>query len=70
MTPEDIVNMLLSLERRLATLADQAHETREQAQHTFDRINRLRRDVELVKQSLTASLDTINYLPVRPENRR
>jgi hypothetical protein len=67
MTPDEMVTLLLSFERRLATIADQAHETREQAQHTFDRINRLRRDLELLKMNLTASLDTINYLPLRPE---
>jgi hypothetical protein len=66
MTPEDIVNMLMSLERRLATISDEAHETREQAQHTLDRINRLRLDVGLLKQNLTASLDTINFQAEAP----
>jgi hypothetical protein len=70
MTPEEIVTLLMSFERRLATVADQAHETREQAQHTFDRINRLRRDLELLRQSLTSSVDTINYPPARPSNLR
>jgi uncharacterized protein YoxC len=64
MTPEEMVHLLTSFERRLATIADQAQETREQAQHTLDRVNRLRRDLELVKERLTSSVDTVNYLPV------
>jgi regulator of replication initiation timing len=70
MTPDEMVNLLMSFERRLATLADQAHETREQAQHTLDRINRLRRDLELVKDRLTSSIDTINYVPLSPDTLR
>jgi hypothetical protein len=70
MSPEEMVTLLLSFERRLGTIADQAHETREQAQHTLDRINRLRRDLELLKQSLTASIETVNYPSHRPEGRR
>jgi hypothetical protein len=70
MTLEEMVTLLLSFERRLATIADQAHETREQAQHTLDRINRLRRDLDLLKQNLTATLDTINYHPLRSDGLR
>jgi hypothetical protein len=63
MTPDEVVNLLLSFERRLGTIADQAHETREQAQHTLDRINRLRRDLELLRQHITGSMDTVAYIP-------
>jgi hypothetical protein len=44
MTAGEMMSILLSYERRLASVADQAHETREQARHTLDRVNRLRRE--------------------------
>jgi uncharacterized protein YoxC len=70
MTPDEMINLLSSFEKRLATIADQAHETREQAQHTLDRLNRLRRDLELVKERLTSSVDTVNYIPVSADTPR
>jgi hypothetical protein len=63
MTPEEMMSILLSYERRLASIADCAHETREQAQHTLDRVNRLRRDLELFRQHLAAATDTVNFAP-------
>jgi hypothetical protein len=63
MTPEEMMSILLSYERRLASIADCAHETREQAQHTLDRVNRLRRDLELFRQHLAAATDTVNFIP-------
>jgi uncharacterized coiled-coil DUF342 family protein len=70
MIPEEIVSLLFSFEKRLATIADQAQETREQAQHTLDRINRLRHDLDLFKQRLLSSVDTINYVPVPANHSR
>jgi hypothetical protein len=63
MTPNEMMTLLLSFEKRLATIADQAHETREQAQHTLDRINRLRRDLDLLKQTLVAAMETVQFEP-------
>ena len=66
MTVDDLFTQFLSFERRLATIADLALETREQAQHTLDRINRLRRDLERFKQTLTCDDDTAGYQPPPP----
>jgi hypothetical protein len=55
----------MSYERRLASVADQAHETREQAQHTLDRVNLLRRDLELFRQHLAASRETVEVVSDR-----
>jgi hypothetical protein len=63
MTPNEILNLLLSFEKRLERIAEQAHETCEQAQHTLDRINRLRRDVDLLKDSLVAAMETVQSEP-------
>lgn len=52
----EILHKLASFSKRLATLADQAHETREQAQHTLDRIYLLREDVEQVRRRLAADM--------------
>jgi hypothetical protein len=52
MKSDEIVQMLTSFSKRLATLADQAHETREQAQHTLDRIYLLREDVEQMRRRI------------------
>jgi hypothetical protein len=57
MTAEELMTILLSYERRLASIADQAHETREQAKHTLDRVNLLRRDLELFRQHVAATRD-------------
>jgi regulator of replication initiation timing len=58
MSSEDVLNLLANFERRLATIADQAAETREQAQHTLERINRLRQDLAQFKDRLLATADT------------
>jgi hypothetical protein len=55
MTAEELMSVLLSFERRLASVVDQAHETREQAQHTLDRVNLIRRDLELLRKNLAPS---------------
>jgi len=36
----------------------------------YDRINRLRRVLELVKERLASSVDTVNYVPVSADNPR
>ena len=42
---------------------DQVRETREQAQHTMDRLDRLRHDLERVRKEITAAADTSDSLP-------
>ncbi len=69
MTQEEIIRLLASFEKRLATIADQARETREQAQHTLDRINRLRQDLEQVKSQLVSLADTSDQIPTPPPRR-
>jgi hypothetical protein len=66
MTTADFISLLASLEKRLSTIADQAAETREQAQHTLDRLDRLRHDLERVKAGLIATADTGTHAPLRP----
>jgi Mg2+ and Co2+ transporter CorA len=56
MKNSEIAQMLTSFSKRLATLADQAHETREQAQHTLDRIYLLREDVEQMRRRFLSDL--------------
>jgi hypothetical protein len=63
MMSSDMLALLASFGKRLERIADQAHETREQAQHTLDRINRLRRDLDLLKDSLMAATDTVQSEP-------
>jgi hypothetical protein len=63
----DFINLLATLEKRLSTIADQAAETREQAQHTLDRLHRLRQDIEAVKAKLISISDTGSHTPLRPQ---
>jgi hypothetical protein len=58
MTTDEVLELLLRLERKLGTIADQAREAMEQARHTLDRANLLRRDVERAKEGLLAAADT------------
>jgi hypothetical protein len=55
---------------RLATIADQPHETREQDQHTLDRVNRLRRDLELFRKHLASTPGPSTSTLARPCRRR
>jgi ABC-type transporter Mla subunit MlaD len=64
MNTEEIVRLLTRLDRRLATVADQARETREQAQHTLDRLERLRQDLDRIRLTVAASADTSDQLPI------
>jgi hypothetical protein len=65
MVNEEIVTLLSGFSKRLATLADMAHETREQAQHLLERINLLRREVEILRNHLVADSDTAEHRAVR-----
>ena len=58
MTAQEVVLLLGGIERRLATIADQLQWTREQAQRGLDRINRLRQDLDRVKDQVFAVADT------------
>jgi hypothetical protein len=68
MTVNDVLNLLASFEKRLATICDQARETREQAQHTLDRVNKLFQDVENLKTKILATADTQDHPPLSPND--
>lgn len=65
MTTKEILALLANFEKRLSTIADQATETREQAQHTLDRINKLRQEVEQVKARIVSTADTGEHVPLK-----
>ena len=52
METHEILQLLMSFNKRLATIADQAHETREQAQHTLDRIYLLSDHIEQLRHRI------------------
>jgi hypothetical protein len=52
MDTHEILQLLTSFSKRLATLADQAHETREQAQHTLDRVYLLCEHIEELRRRI------------------
>jgi hypothetical protein len=58
MTDEEVLALLESFEKRLATIADQAQETCQQAQHTLQRINRLREDLGRLRLDFLSTTDT------------
>jgi chromosome segregation ATPase len=64
MKTDEMLKLLARLDRRLGTIADQAHETREQAQHTLDRLERLRHDIDRIRREIAASADTSDSLPI------
>ena len=57
MDTSEVLQKLTSFNKRLANLADQVHETREQAQHTLDRIYLLRDDIEQLRRRLLAETE-------------
>ena len=61
---DEIMKLLMKVDRRLATITDQARETREQAQHTLDRLERLRQDLDRIRQTVVASVDTSDSIPI------
>jgi hypothetical protein len=67
MNPEDMLQRLTRFGRRLTTIADQIHETREQAQHALDRVYLLCDDIEQLRRELTASIEAERYL-ARPRS--
>ena len=64
MESNEILHKLTSFNKRLATLADQVHEMREQAQHTLDRLYLLREDIEDVRRRLAADMDEATRTPL------
>src|SRR5262249_32254771 len=58
MSGNDFLHLLASFEKRLATIADQAAETREPAHHTLERITGLRQDLPQLKARSLATADT------------
>jgi hypothetical protein len=52
MDTNEILQLLTSFSKRLATIADQAHETREQAQHTLDRVYLLCDHIEQLRRRI------------------
>jgi hypothetical protein len=62
MDPEEMLERLTRFGRRLTTIADQIHETREQAQHALDRVYLLCDDVEQLRRELTAAIEAERYL--------
>jgi hypothetical protein len=66
----EVLQLLASFSKRLATLADHAHETREQAQHTLDRIYLLRQDVEKLRKQILIDFDSEAPVPSRSDMRR
>jgi hypothetical protein len=65
MSSEELLNLLTNFEKRLATIADQAAETREQAQHTLERIDRLRHDLAQVRQHILSTVETQTHQALR-----
>ncbi len=61
MDPEEMLQRLTRFGRRLATIADQIHETREQAQHALDRVYLLCDDVEQLRRELAAAVEAERY---------
>jgi hypothetical protein len=62
MNPEEMLQRLTRFGRRLTTIADQIHETREQAQHALDRVYLLCDDVEQLRRELAAAIEAERYL--------
>jgi len=63
MDSEEMLQRLTRFGRRLTTIADQIHETREQAQHALDRVYLLLDDVEQLRRELAAAVEAERYLP-------
>ncbi len=65
MKTNEMINLLASFEKRLAAISDQAAEARAHAQHTIDRINKLRQDIEQLKHRVIATADTSDHAPLQ-----
>ena len=64
MRTDELLKLLAKVDRRLATITDQAVETREQAQHTLDRLDRLRQDLDRIRLTVAATVETSDSIPV------
>ena len=58
MKTEELLRRLEGLEKKLASVATQARETREQAQHTLDRLDLVRQELQQFRLALLAKADT------------
>jgi regulator of replication initiation timing len=70
MENSEVLRKLTSFNKRLATLADQVHELREQAQHTLDRMYLLRDDIEQLQRLIRADADRELANPPLPRTER
>lgn len=64
MTLNDVLTLLTSFQKRLATIEDQARESRDQGQHVLDRIGKLRHDLEELAKKVLATIDTGEHVPI------
>jgi hypothetical protein len=64
MMTNELLDLLAGLARRLASIADQAQETCAQAQHTLDRVNRLRQELDQVSKKILSIADTGEHKPL------
>jgi hypothetical protein len=62
MDSDELLHHLTRFGRRLTTIADQIHETREQAQHALDRVYLLCDEVEQLRRELAAAIEAERYL--------
>lgn len=69
MMTDEVLYILTNVSKRLATLADHAHETREQAQHTLDRIYLLRQYLDELKQRILSESEMETPVPLPSEVR-
>jgi regulator of replication initiation timing len=70
MDSSEVLYKLAMFNRRLATLADQVHELREQAQHTLDRMHPLRDDIEQTQRTLRAECEQEQTNASLPQTKR
>ncbi len=68
MNSAEILTLLTGFEKRLATIFDQATETVAQAQHTLDRLNRLRHDLDELRARFLANVDTGVHTPLNNQS--
>lgn len=68
MTTNQLAKLLKQMDRRLAAIEGQAKETREQAQHTLDRIGLLRRNFDQILREVLATTDTSDHIPISGGN--
>jgi hypothetical protein len=52
MTTEGALNLLASLQKRLASIAEHVAQSRDEAQRSLDRVHRLRQDLNKITEEL------------------